>query len=199
MQVTDIIFALVSGRVIGILLGDFLKGWGINIGFYWWLAIWFIFPLISLFLLWISYLIGRRLLFVFQGAKHLLVGASATVVDLKIFELLVWVLGIFSFTNPIASKVISFLASTLLKYLGNKYWTFQKPEKEYIYKEIIQFFYITFVGLLIDVASFYYLIRIMGPQFAIPDSIWVKLSIIFAALAAALWNFLGYKFLVFKK
>jgi hypothetical protein len=39
----------------------------------------------------------------------------------------------------------------------------------------------------------------MGPQFSIQTKIWEELSIILAALVAAIWNFLGYKFIVFKK
>ena len=199
MKVIDIIFALIFGRIIGFLLGDFLREWGINIGFYWALIIWLIFPIVSLVCLWLAFLIGKKLLFVFQGAKFILVGAAATVVDLKIFEFLIW---LFVASIPIAlliPKGISFIFSTLLKYWGNKYWAFQKHEKEDIYKEIIQFFLITFVGLIIDIASFYYFTKILGPQFSLPIGVWIKLSVIFAGITAALWNFLGYKFFVFKK
>ncbi len=219
MKIIDIIFALTFGRVIGFLIGDFLREWDINIGFYWTLVIWLILPIISLVCLWLAFLIGKKLLFVFQGAKFFLVGAVATVVDLKIFEFLFWTRALFFMKNsarpstfigalvfiflilgnPIIAKSISFIVSTFLKYWGNKYWAFQKHEKENMHKEIVQFFIITFVGLLIDVSFFYYFTKIMGPQFTIPIGVWLKLSVIFAALAAALWNFLGYKFLVFKK
>jgi hypothetical protein len=52
------------------------------------------------------------------------------------------------------------------------------------------------MGLAIDVVSFYYFSKI---KTGISLKLWVELSIIFAALIAAVWNFLGYKFLVFKK
>lgn len=194
MRITDIIFALVSGRIIGFLLGDFLRAWGINIGPYLTLVIWLIFPLVSVFFLWLFYLIGRRFLFVFQGAKFLLVGAVATVIDLKIFEFLSWVFSIY-----LLAKALSFIIATFLKYWGNKYWAFRKPEKENIYQEIIKFFLITFVGSIIDVLSFYYFTKVLESQFSLPTAIWVKLSVILAGIAAALWNFFGYKFLVFKK
>ena len=126
-------------------------------------------------------------------------GAVATVFDLKIFEFLFF---IFSISIPFASifaKSLSFIISTFLKYWGNKYWAFQKHEKEDMHKEILQFFFITFIGLIIDVLSFYYFSKIFNSQIAIPEAIWLKFSVIFAALVAALWNFLGYKFFVFKK
>ena len=65
--------------------------------------------------------------------------------------------------------------------------------------EIAKFFIVAVVGLLINVASFYCATEIIGPQFKIPVNIWTELSIIFAALITALWNFCGYKFIVFKK
>ncbi len=194
VKVIDIIFALIFGRIIGFLIGDFLREWNISIGFYWALVIWLVLPLISLCCLWIAYLMGRKFLFIFQGAKYLLVGAVATVIDLKTFEFLVWFSSIY-----ILAKVVSFIISTFLKYWGNKYWTFQKHEKEDMQREMMQFFIITLAGLIIDVSFFYYFSKIMGTQFGFPTAIWIKLSVIFAAFAAALWNFLGYKFFVFKK
>lgn len=199
MKVIDVIFALIFGRILGFLVGDFLREWGIGIGFYWGLFIWLFLPVISLFFLWLAYLIGRKMLFVFQGAKHILVGAVATVFDLKIFEFLVWIFAFFIPLTSLVPKGISFILSILLKYWGNKYWAFQKHERENLLSEIIQFFVITFIGLIIDVVSFYYFTKIMGQQFGLPGAIWLKLSVIFAAVIAAVWNFSGYKFLVFKK
>ena len=108
MKVTDIIFALISGRIIGFLLGDFLREWEIDIGLYWAVLIWIIFPLFSLFCLWIAYNIGKKILFIFQGAKFFLVGAVATIVDLKIFELLAWLLAFVVPVSSLVAKSISF-------------------------------------------------------------------------------------------
>lgn len=199
MKVTDIIFALVIGRFISFLLGDFLEEWGISlIPFEFWL-LWIIIPLFSLFCLWLAYLIGRKFLFIYQAAKHLLVGTFVTIVDLKIFEFLVWFFGILTLVNPLAAKAISFIVATLLKYLGNKYWAFQKHGREDLKREVAQFFYITLFTLVIDIGMFYYLTSSLGPQFGIPIAVWTKLSVILAGLSAATLNFLGYKFLVFKK
>lgn len=192
MKVIDIIFALICGRIVAQIAQDFFKGYGIEIGYYKWL-LYFILPIISLVCLWSAYLIGKKLLFVFQAAKYFLVGIFVTVIDLKLFELLVWIL------DPIIAKGMSFLISTFVKYWGNKHWTFEKPERENIAQEIFQFVIVTIVGLGIDIGSFFYFIKIMGPQLGTPEDIWIKLSVILAALVAAVWNFLGYKFLVFKK
>lgn len=199
MKVIDIIFALVAGRIAGFLLGDFLREWDIHINLYWTLAIWIALPFIALAGLWLAHIIGRKFLFVFQAVKHLLVGGVATIFDLKLFELLVWIFSLVISLNPLIAKGISFLASTGVKYWGNKYWAFEKHEKENWHKEAFYFFCITLVGLFLDVAAFHYCTEVLGPQLGASSTVWLKLSVIFAALAAAAWNFLGYKLLVFRK
>lgn len=181
------------------LVYGFLKDYGVDIGFWKWLLP-ILLPIISLICLWLAYLIGRKILFVFQAAKFLLVGALATVIDLKIFELLVWGFSLVLSANYlIIPKVISFILSTCAKYWGNKYWAFEHSSKENQGQEIIKFFTVTLIGLLADVGFFFYFVKILGPQFGTPLEVWIKLSVILAAACAAAWNFLGYKFIVFKK
>ena len=199
MKVIDVIFGLICGRMIGFLAADFLRAFGIGLNVYYQLLIWLAFPFFTLFCLWLAYHAGRKFLFLFQAAKFVLVGAFATIVDLKVFEWLVWLFSMVITVNPIASKGLSFLFATALKYWGNKYWAFQKHEKEDFYKEVGQFFGVTLVGLIIDVAAFYYFTNMLGAQFGAPPAVWLKLSVIFAGLVAAVFNFLGYKFFVFKK
>lgn len=199
VKIIDVIFALVSGYAVGWVARDFLKGYGIEISFLHSLLLHYVLPVVFLFCLWLSRLIGRKFLFVFQASKHLIIGGFATVIDLKLFEFLAWTSSVFFPMAPLFSKAVSFLIATLVKYWGNKHWAFEKFEKEKILKEILQFFIVTIIGLILDVGLFYYFIKIMGVQFAMPAQVWVKLSVILAAIAAAFWNFTAYKFLVFKK
>ncbi|OGZ65648.1 MAG: hypothetical protein A3D34_00915 [Candidatus Staskawiczbacteria bacterium RIFCSPHIGHO2_02_FULL_33_16] len=198
MKKVDIIFTIFFGILLGFLISDFLHAGRIYIGPYYSFLLWISLALFSLLCLWVSHIIGKKLLFVLQAAKHLLVGGFATIVDLKFFELLLWIFSAFVIINPVILKGISFLVATLIKYFGNKYWAFQKNGTEKIHKEVGSFFVVTLVGVIIDVGCFYYFVKIMGPQFSINMEVWLKLSVIFAAIIAALWNFLGYKFLVFK-
>jgi len=199
MKFWDIILALLSGRIIAFLLQDLLKELGINSSFYILLTVWLFFPLFSLFCLWISYLIGKKFLFIYQASKFLLVGAVATVIDLKFFELFNFILSYFILVSLLFSKGISFLVATFLKYWGNKHWSFLQHKKENIKQEVTQFFFVTVVGMAIDITAFYIFVNIMGPQYGISEVFWVKISVVFAGIIAAVWNFLGYKFWVFKK
>ena len=197
MNLYDIIIAAISGEAVALLFADLIREGNVKIFGGQELVLVILFPSVSVLCLWIACLIGKKLLFIFQAAKHLLVGAFVTVVDLKVFEFLFE--AIFYGTGIMSAKIISFVAATFIKYFGNKHWAFQKNDGENIVKETVGFFAVSLAGLALDAGIFYYLVKIAGPQFAIFPALWIKLSVLFAALAAAAWNFWGCKFLVFKK
>ncbi len=197
MKIVDVIFALVCGRLIGFVVGDFLKSFGIPIGLYENIALWIVLPLFALFCLWLAAIMGRKWPFIYQVAKFLLIGGAATVIDLKIFELLVWGIAFFVVVGPWLGKAISFLIAMAIKYWGNKYWTFQKPEKEGMHIEIAKLVIMDVLSLAINLIAFYIFTALVGPRLGLSPVLWVKLSVILAALASAVSNFLGYKFFVF--
>lgn len=199
MKKIDIILAVVCGLAVGFVAADFLTAGEAELSLAKLFFLLVFLSLVSLACLWATEILSGNFLFIFQAAKHLLVGAFVTVVDLKVFEFLLAML-LFSFpAGSIAAKAISFLFATIVKYLGNKYWAFQKNERENLHKEAFYFFIITLVGLGIDISVFYWLTEISGTAYGFGLSLWLKLSVIIAGASAALWNFAGYKFLVFKK
>jgi len=202
-KIQDSIFASVTGFVVAFIFADFLQATKFS-GFAW--HLFWLFPVLSVVCLEIANQIGKKITFIDEAAKFFLVGAFSAVVDIKVFQFSAWILGLIIFVSPLVSKSISFLVSTVVKYGGNKIWVFSAQggpasgwENKYLAKELLQFFTITLIGMIIDVATFYYFTKIMGPQFSMQPKIWEELSIVFSALVAALWNFLGYKFWVFKK
>lgn len=186
MRKNDIIFAAVCGLLVSWLVIDFFGSRG-------WVAF-LILPELSILGLWLSGLIGKKTPFVGQIGKFVLAGVSADVIDIKVFQLLFWFAPF-----PLLFKGVSFLAATIVKFWLNKHWAFEKHEKDGIKKEIAGFFAVTLAGLALNIGSFYYFTKILGPQFSMSIEIWTELCIIFSALVAAVGNFLGYKFLVFKK
>ena len=183
MNSRDIIFALICGLSVSWLANDFF-------GKYFWIFF-IVLPILSILGLWISEVIGKKFLFLHQAGKFVLAGTFADVVDIKIFQFL------FLFAPlSIFFKAVSFLIATVIKYWANKHWAFKKHENGNINREIVQFFLVTLIVLTLDVVSFYYFGRI---RVGLPVKMWQEASIILAALVAAVWNFCGYKFLVFKK
>ncbi len=136
--------------------------------------------------------------FFFQLAKFGIVGVANTAVDLGLFNLL------FSFVNGIAPvgvvvvfKSISFITAVINSYIWNRYWSFDKKNKASA-NEFVKFFTISVIGFAMNAG-------ITGAITALFSSNGVassSLATIAAAIASATvlaWNFLGYKFFVFKK
>ena len=161
-----------------------------------WHLFW-LFPVMSMVGLWVCEILGKKFHFIHQAGKFFLVGAFSAIVDIKVYQIFAWALA-FLLASSIISKCISFLVATAVKYGGNKIWVFEKNGKDGIRKEIVQFTLITFIGMIIDVSVFYCATTWLQPQ-NITTHIWTEISIIIAALVAAVWNFLGYKFIVFKR
>jgi putative flippase GtrA len=183
MKKIDLIFALVCGFAVAWVAGDFFKifGW----------AFFILLPLLFVILVDVIERIFKNSKIVGQGIRHIFTGAFADIADIKFFQLLFWF-----FPDQLTVKAISFLLAAVIKYLGNKYWAFDKPGKDGSGLEALQFLAITLVGLLINVASFYFFVRInpgLSPEF------WREISVILALIITAFWNFCGYKFIVFKK
>lgn len=183
MNRRDIIFAIICGLSVAWVAVDFLgsKGW----------IFFMILPILSVIGLHITELVGRKYLFIYQAGKFALGGAFVSVVDIKVFQLIFWLMP-FSLTV----KAISFIIATLVKYWSDKHWTFEKHEKDGTSKELAKFFMVATTGLLINVVSFYFFGRI---KTGLSNALWMEVSIIFASLVVATWNFIGYKFIVFKR
>jgi len=195
MNKFDVFFSLFCGWAVSFLVKDFLRSGGVQVSLLHGMLISVILSLTALLCLWVAFQIGKKYMFAFQAGKHILVGAFATVADARFFEFILAVI----VPLPLVSKGISFVISALIKYTGNKYWTFQKPGRENWHIEAGKFLMIMLVGLAIDVCIFHYLTNILGPQFSIRSVLWVKSSVVVSAIIAAIWNFTGDKFLVFKK
>jgi putative flippase GtrA len=183
MDKKDIIFAITCGLSIAWIFLDFLPKFG-------W-VFFIMIPLLSVIGLWVSGIIAKRFLFVKQLAKFALAGGFADVVDIKIFQIL-FLLAPFS----LFFKVVSFLAATGVKYISDKYWSFEKRENKNMYIEAIKFFTVAILGSAINVAAFYFFGKM---KTGLPFKTWQEACIILAAMATAAWNFCGYKFIVFKK
>ena len=198
MKKIDFILALITGEGVAWLFIWLLKNYPLNLPFLNWLLP-ILFPILAVFGIWIAEIIGRKFLFVYQLAKFVLVGAFFAVFDLIILNSLMAYFGI---TKEEILKysifvVVSFTIATIFKYFANKYWAFEKFEKERMEKEFGIFFLITAISGIIQVSVasllFKFLILAVSPLLA------GNIGKILGIVVASVWNFICYKFLVFKK
>jgi len=198
MKKIDIILALVTGEITAWFFYALLVNLGVEIRFLGLLLAIFL-PFLALAGLWICWFLGKRFLWIFQAAKFLLIGVLATLVDLGILNLLILVSGIATGSLFSVFKGISFITATCSKYFGDKFWAFEKMERAGMGREFSQFFVVTLIGLAINVGVASLVVNLLGPQFGLTEKMWANIGAIIAAFVSAIWNFLGYKFIVFKK
>jgi putative flippase GtrA len=197
MQKSDIIIALVIGELIALFSLGILKNIGIQLEWLYW--VWpIIVPIGALFGLVIAYFLGKKFIILWQAAKFILVGALNTFVDLGILNILILISGISSGLFFSVFKGISFIVAVINSYFWNKYWTFKKKESVAPGKEFGQFLAVSVIGFGINVGIASLVVNLIGPQFGLSEKIWANIGAIAATLSGMTWNFLGYKFIVFK-
>jgi len=197
MKKIDILLALITGEGVAWLFVWLLKNSALELPYLNWLLPIF-FPFLTLFCLWISYLVGKKYLFVFQLAKFILIGSIFALFDLVILNsLMVW-LGVTKGLGYSILVTISFLIATIIKYTGNKFWAFEKVGGK-VGEELSKFFVITLISGVIQVAIASLLVNTVEPLFGMQAIVWANVGKILGIIVASAWNFLGYKFIVFKK
>lgn len=197
MKKIDIVLSLITGEGVAWLFIWFLKNSQIKADFlYWILPI--VFPILALIGLWVCYLIGKKFIFVYQLAKFLLIGAFFALFDLVILNLLMIKFGITEGTGYDVFVTISFIIATIVKYGADKFWAFEKKEGQ-VGTEFGKFFIITLISAGIQIGVAHIIVNIIGPKFGITDFVWGSVGKIGGIAVASAWNFVGYKFIVFKK
>ena len=199
MKKIDIILSIITGEGVALLFAWLIKNSKPEL-FSASLSLLIIFPILAVFCMWLAYLIGKKFLFVFQFAKFIIIGVFFALFDLVILNSLMAYFGITAEerTRYLVFVGTSFIITTMVKYIGDKFWAFEKKQGEKVHSELGKFFLVTLIslGLQIGVAS--YIFARVIPQ-GIPVFVWANIGKILGIAVASIWNFLGYKFIVFKK
>ena len=157
-----------------------------------------VFPVLFLVGVLVAQLISRFIQVMNQIVKFVEVGVLNTFIDVGILNLLIWLSGITAGGRLTPLNSVSFLCAATNSYFWNKLWTFKK-EGQVQGKEFGQFLAVSIVGWLINTG-----IVVLGTTFFAPVAFlsagaWVNVMKLVATFVAMFWNFIGYKFIVFKK
>ncbi|MDO8633585.1 MAG: GtrA family protein, partial [Candidatus Wildermuthbacteria bacterium] len=157
------------------------------------------FPVLSALGIVIAATIGKMVPALLQAAKFLLIGALNTFIDLGILNFLIAFTGFASGLSYSLFKGVSFFAAMVNSYAWNKYWTFsRKNPSQNPWKEFTRFFIVSAFGFGINVGVASFVVNVLDPQFGFSQELWANVGAIAAAFSSLLWNFLGYKLVVFR-
>ena len=162
--------------------------------------------------LFVANILSKKITVIWQIAKFGVTGILNALVDIGILALLTWLmrdsLGIDSESIIISAipfitfyslyKALSFVIANINSYYWNKYWTFKKDE-ETEKSNFSQFFIVSVIGFIINViaASIVFKLVIISPAISTDQA--GLIGAMAGSILGLVWNFAGYKFIVFKK
>jgi putative flippase GtrA len=140
-----------------------------------------------------------------QFIRFGLIGGLNTGVDLVILITLMTISGLKAGLAYTIFKAISFCAAATFSYFMNKRWAFKDTSKKKEVKKFSQFFIVSLVGAVINVTVATLVVTYLKPALggtliiALNDTMWGTVGALGGTAFGLIWNFLGYKLLVFKK
>jgi|SRR3989344_951701 len=139
--------------------------------------------------------LGRKIRILWQFAKFGLVGMLNTAIDFGILNLLIATTGVTSGVGIILINATSFSTAVVNSYFWNKDWVFAGGRRA----NFITFFVVTLIGLLINTFIVYVLTTFVTPVLVGSDRLWANFAKVLATAFSLIWNFSGYKLIVFKR
>jgi len=172
-------------------------------------------PVLWVLGIWFGKFTCRWIPIMSQISRYVAAGFLSFSIDFGILNTLILFTGITAGGGFALIKGGGYVIANINAYLWNKYWVFKKYDSAEpitmrgIVKEYSTFLFVSVVGFVINVSiatflvgdiSVFGLITIpgMGPQFGFSPKVWANIASIIATAIAIVWNFTGYKFIVFR-
>ncbi len=154
--------------------------------------------------LWISAIIAKKIPVIFQIAKYGAVGAFNTFLDWGVVNLLIALTGIVKGGWFSVFAGTGFIVANIGSFFWNKYWTFttatnqgNQASKDKL--DLIQFFAVSLIGFGVKVLAASLVVNVIGTPSGFTNEQWANIGNVAGTALSMVWNFLGYKFWVFKK
>jgi putative flippase GtrA len=200
---------LISSIVLGLIISAFILALisvleseinisGINTTLLW-LPIIIVAPILVVLWVYIFSRLGIRRHIFFQFGKFIPIGVSNTAIDFGVLNLLILTSGADKGLLFSVFKGISFLCAVTNSYIWNKYWTFESRGTEGIGRQFVKFIIVSGVGFVINVGVASIIVNLVEPIGGVSSILWANIGALASIVIVTIWNFFGYKFLVFKK
>lgn len=144
--------------------------------------------------------IGKKAPTFYQFIKFAETGGLNTFVDLGVLNLLILATGFSAGIYYSVFKGISFIAAVTNSFFWNKHWVFEskaKGKKEE--KEFAKFIVVSVGGFLVNVTVASLVLFLSKKSSTLDPKIIANVAAAIAFVMTMMWNFLGYKLVVFVK
>ena len=201
---SDVISSIVLGEIVSIFIILILKNLEENvptpdilINFRWLILL--VLPILVTSGVYVAFILGKTYPVFFQFGKFITIGVSNTAIDFGILNLLIFLTGVKSGYLYSVFKAVSFIIAITNSYLWNRFWTFENPETNERGKQLFKFVAVTSVGFVINVSVASFVVNVIGPPAGISPVLWANVGALISLVFSVFWDFLGFKFIVFKK
>jgi putative flippase GtrA len=204
----DLYLGILSGLFIGLLALPVIGAAKPDLYAKIYLAIVPFFLIATPFGLVIGHMIGRKISFIWQLSKFGVTGVLNALVDLGTLSILTFffrayynidskdiAFGVITFYS--IYKSASFIIANINSYFWNKHWTFHQEDRKG--SEFLQFFIVSIIGFAINVIVASLIFESIAASIGISADQAGLIGAVVGSVAGLAWNFIGYKFLVFKK
>lgn len=148
---------------------------------------------------WLGRFLSNFLPVMFQLSKFAAVGFLNTAIDFGVLNILSLMTGVTSGVEAGWIKVPPTIIAASNSYVWNKLWVFQKIDNKGFFADVPKFAFITVLGMLARSSTIVLFTSYLDPMFGLGAAAWLNIGNLIATIIGLLVDFLGYKFIVFKK
>ncbi|MFZ2226323.1 MAG: GtrA family protein [Candidatus Moraniibacteriota bacterium] len=134
-----------------------------------------------------------------QIVKFVIVGGINTGIDFLVLNIEMALTGITSGLGMLVLNTISFSVATTNSFFMNKRWTFEDKGASQEGVKFSQFLLVSIIGIIINTGVVYLITSFTTPLFGLSPQLWANVAKLLATGISLVWNFIGYKFFVFKR
>lgn len=134
----------------------------------------------------------------FTFTKFFITGVFNTTFDISVVNLLSFLFFAYTGWPLIAISTISFFTILIYSYFINRSWSFENNTKANL-REFSNFTFVALGSFLINTTILYILTTITGAPHGIAEALWINIIKLFTAIISMTWNFIAFRFFVFKK
>lgn len=194
----DIANALVTGLTAGFLAWGVLsylqKALPYDFGSAWLVMV---IPILWIAGVQLGYILGRWFGFFNQFGKYVAIGFTNFAVDAGVFNLLLSMTHATEGFGLVAQKSASFIVAVTHSYFWNHRWAFGSDEQRQT-SQYTKFMIVNLIAMAINVGTTYAVVHFMGRPESMSPEVWANIGAIAGAAVALIFNFIGFKVIVFK-
>ncbi len=143
--------------------------------------------------------LARYVPFLTQFSKFAAVGFLSAGIDFAVLNILSHASGVVDGFVIGGFNIPGFALAVVNGYLWNELWVFARNTKEGVWHNFPKFLGVTLVGLVVNSVIIILITSSVQPLFGLKPAAWLNIAKIAANAVVLVWNFLGYKFVVFRK